>query len=204
MLLTRPVREFVQTKSMFVIQIHGEAAMLASVAAAGGWRAVGEHADEIPDLIVVTDASAGAAVRGCATPRAAAPIVLVATEAGSPPRGIDQVVAPPIDEARARAILDRWRPDATDALDRIEAAFGVATVRDMLLRLRDQLQAALDEDAPDDAARRAHRLGGIAGMLGFGALGDAWLAVERDPPGAIGAARIETRRALAAIARRLY
>jgi hypothetical protein len=190
---------------MFLIEIQAEAGRLASVAQTQGWRVTDNAADDVPHLIVVAPGVDVAAIRAGTTPRAAAPVILLAADVGSaPPPGIDDRVAPPTSDAAAGAILDRWRPDGLAALARIEVALGVESVRAMLLRLRHQLEAALDDAPPAETVLRAHRLGGIAGMLGFGALGEAWLAVESGVPGAAGAARIQTRRTLAAIARRLY
>lgn len=112
----------------------------------------------------------------------------------------DEIVPAPIDRDAATALLARWTPLRLDDLSRLEAAFGEAEVGAMLHRLRDQLDRAID--APDTGA--AHRLSGIAGMLGFVELAAAWRGVdEGGGPDAERRARIETRRAIAAIAKRL-
>ncbi|MGJ3629404.1 hypothetical protein AB5I41_25810 [Sphingomonas sp. MMS24-JH45] len=98
------------------------------------------------------------------------------------------------------ALLARWTPLPLADLARLEVAFGHAEVTALLQRLRDQLNRALEGWGGGDA----HRLSGIAGMLGFADLATAWRAV--DQCGGVEAdrrARIETRRAIAAIAKRL-
>jgi HPt (histidine-containing phosphotransfer) domain-containing protein len=196
-----------QTGSRFLLLILGGTGEFHHVAAAYGWRVAHDDAGEVPDLVAVganeTSADAVAAIRDAATPIAAAPIVLVGGAAAEPlPAGVDDRLPATADAEEASALLARWRPDTPATLARIEAALGTAAVRDLLERLRRQLEPTL-ASGDDDARCRAHRLAGIAGLLGFAALGEAWLDVEEGRPEAATAARRETRRALAAIARRL-
>jgi HPt (histidine-containing phosphotransfer) domain-containing protein len=189
---------------MFLIDLRCDAGALAAVAAAHGWRHLLPGVDAAPHLVLLSDGSDAAVIRAAANPGAAAPIVLIADAGVATRPGVDEVVVRPVDEAAACAILERWRPDPTDLLDRIEATLGAQAVGDMLRRLSGQLETAFDDASPAAVVLRAHRLAGISGMLGFTALGDAWLGVERGAPDAVREARIQTRRALAAIARRLY
>lgn len=196
-----------QTGSRFLALISGRTGFFDHVAVAQCWRVAHDDTNDVPDLVAVAaDARAAdivATIRGAATPIAAAPVVLVGGAAGEAlPAGVDDRLPATADAEEARALLARWRPDNPATLARIEAALGTEAVRDLLERLRRQLEPTLAAPAADDRCR-AHRLAGIAGLLGFAALGEAWLDVEEGRPDAAVAARRETRRALAAIARRL-
>ena len=161
-------------------------------------------ADTTPHLIVLSTATTDvparvAAIRACRSPLSAVPIAVVGEPVGA--GDVDDHLDLRWSVADAVALLERWRPESLATLTRMEAVLGDAAVADLLHRLRAQLERALATDRPDD--RIAHRLGGISGMLGFTALGEAWLDVEAGGAGAERAARRATRRALAAIARRL-
>lgn len=107
---------------------------------------------------------------------------------------------------RARAVEDLpvvvadWSPGARVAtLDRLAKVFG-ATIDELVDGLAMLLEKALA--VPDDDARAAvaHRVAGLAGTLGFRALGREWLRVaEGQRPPADYLRRI-TQHALATIA----
>lgn len=110
-----------------------------------------------------------------------------------------------VDRARAAehlpvAVAD-WSPDARiAALDRLAGTFGSEAVKKLVNGLAGLLQEALA--APDHEARAAvaHRVAGLAGTLGFAAVGREWLRVaEGERPPADYLRRI-TRHALETIA----
>lgn len=188
--------------------MHGVAEALVAPARAEGWRCAGADASIVPHVIVVAGgadvAATLAAVRGSAGPRAVVPVIVVGGEAEDGlPEGADDRLPERYTADEARELLARWRPEPSTALDRIEATLGAAAVADLLLRLRHQLEAAMTRQSGGADRQMAHRLGGIAGLLGFSALGEAWLEAEQGRPDALKNARRETRRALAAIARRI-
>lgn len=98
------------------------------------------------------------------------------------------------------ALLAPWQPQPLpDAFHRIEVAFGAETVRDMALRLCAVLAEALDALGTPIAADAAHKVAGVAGTLGFGDLGQHWLAVSHDPTAEPMTLRRQTRTTIAAI-----
>ena len=56
---------------------------LASVAQTQGWRVTDNAADDVPHLIVVAPGVDVAAIRAGTTPRAAAPVILLAADVGN-------------------------------------------------------------------------------------------------------------------------
>jgi hypothetical protein len=105
-------------------------------------------------------------------------------------------------EALADALAD-WHRDATLAtLDRLEASFGAAEVAALVERFGAMLAAARDERDPAALADMAHRVAGIAGTLGFAALGRLWLRFSQGETGLADSARRAAAYAIATIARR--
>ena len=114
--------------------------------------------------------------------------------------GADATVPLSVTADALAELARRWWPvDPDDLLVRLERSMGTAEIDGLLSRLREQLEAA---SAGDGGAVGAHRIAGIAGMLGFPQLGAAWLAVSHGEPGAEQVAGVETRRALFALSRR--
>jgi len=112
------------------------------------------------------------------------------------------VAAEALPEALADALAD-WQRDATLAtLDRLEASFGVAEVTALVQRFGAMLAAARDERDPAALADMAHRVAGIAGTLGFAALGRLWLRFSEGDTGLADSARRSAAHAIATIARR--
>lgn len=98
------------------------------------------------------------------------------------------------------AMLAGWLPASLpDAFHRVEATFGADTVRGMALRLCTVLGEALDALGTPTAADAAHKVAGVAGTLGFGDLGQQWLAVSHDPAAEPTTLRRQTRTTIAAI-----
>ena len=115
--------------------------------------------------------------------------------------GYDGAVA---GEAAPEALADAlaaWHRDATLAtLDRLEASFGVAEVVALVDRFGAMLAGARDERDPAALAHMAHRVAGIAGTLGFAALGRLWLRFSEGETGLADSARRAAAHAIATIA----
>lgn len=112
------------------------------------------------------------------------------------------VAAEAMPEALADALAD-WHRDATLAtLDRLEASFGAADVTALVERFGAMLAAARDERDPTALADMAHRVAGIAGTLGFAALGRLWLRFSEGETGLADSARRAAAHAIGTIARR--
>lgn len=93
-------------------------------------------------------------------------------------RGYDAAVDPArIVADLPRVVADWCHAERLAVLFRLRAAFGPSAIARLLHGLRELIDAALAER--DDAARAAaaHRLAGLAGTLGFAALGRQWLRV---------------------------
>ncbi|MHC9418365.1 hypothetical protein ACYZX9_07200 [Sphingomonas citri] len=117
--------------------------------------------------------------------------------------GYDAAVsAEAMPEALAGALAD-WHRDATWAtLDRLEASFGAAEVTALVERFGAMLVAARDERDPAALADMAHRVAGIAGTLGFAALGRLWLRFSEGENALADSARRAAAHAIETIARR--
>ncbi|MDP1025789.1 hypothetical protein Q5H91_01045 [Sphingomonas sp. KR1UV-12] len=180
--------------------------LAAQAFATAGWMAVGVASDgwaaagraQPPSLVLVAgDGPPVAALR--ATPNVGEAPLVAWTREGLTPSGYDDGLVKPFTPAAIAALARRWRPDDPSAvLGRLEAALGRAEIAAMTAKLREQLRAALETGGRAEA----HRIAGIAGMLGFAELGAAWLAVADGAVDALPPARIATRRALLALARR--
>ena len=118
--------------------------------------------------------------------------------------GFDGLIGKPCTTAELAEAASPWWPDgAGPALGRLEERFGAEQIGAMLDRLRALLVEAVTALDAGDARSLAHRLAGIAGMLGFEAAGRAWLAIaEGEGTPAQDDARRQARRAIATIDRR--
>jgi len=100
------------------------------------------------------------------------------------------------------AAVAEWRhAERLATIERLDATFGTAAVTRLLQGLRRALEAVLD--APYDArlAAEAHRIAGLAGTLGFAALGRHWLRVAEHRQAPDAATRRATAHALATLDR---
>ena len=94
------------------------------------------------------------------------------------------------DATMAAMVAAHWMPVAFPVLDRLADTFGM----DQIVRLATGLRALLLAAPDGDDAIAAHRIAGMAGMLGFAALGSAWADGTTTR-------RCETRRAVVALDR---
>lgn len=181
----------------------------------GGWRLCDGAADprvgaEAPDAALV------AITPGAPSPtrvRALADVPCLPVLALAPDDWIERhdwralgydaaVPAEALPEALADALAD-WHRDATLAtLDRLEASFGAAEVAALVERFGVMLTAARDEHDLAALADMAHRVAGIAGTLGFAALGRLWLRFSEGETGLADSARRAAAHAIETIARR--
>lgn len=90
--------------------------------------------------------------------------------------GFDDVLAKPCTPGELMRCAARWRPRAPGAATvHLHQIFGHAEIDPLLARFRDLLAEALAALASGRAEALAHRVSGIAGTLGFAAVGAAWL-----------------------------
>lgn len=118
--------------------------------------------------------------------------------------GMDGHLAKPCSPDHLVATARSWLPDGGAAVrDRLAAVFGAAEFDSLLDGLADQLRDAVSRlDQEDGAAGRAHRIGGLAGTLGFKEVSDAWIALSEGDQSAREMARSSARKALLDIAAR--
>ncbi|MBW6527076.1 hypothetical protein KZ813_09525 [Sphingomonas sp. RHCKR7] len=104
--------------------------------------------------------------------------------------------------AMADALADWHRAGTLATLDRLESSFGAAEIESLLGRFGVMLAAVRAERDPTALAGMAHRVAGIAGTLGFAALGRLWLRFSEGESGLAGSARRAAAYAITTIARR--
>lgn len=113
-------------------------------------------------------------------------------------RGMDDYLAKPFTAESLCAAVARWLPaTAPSPQTRLEPLLGADVAHSLLYRFREQLAEALETiDRREGQESSAHRLGGLAGTLGFGPLASAWIAISEGDESAREAARVESRKAL--------
>lgn len=196
---------------------HSSKGGLADILGEIGWCAVpvAERApmlallEERAPAAVVIDGGAPAAaetvaaIRRLAAPANGTPILVLGGEGVQP--GAGGRLPLPLDRAAFVALLREWAgPLEADALRaapyapryRLIRLIGLAAADAMLERFRDALREALDIAARDPGGVPAHRLAGIAGMVGHSDLGALWSRVDRGETGALPLALDASRRAL--------
>lgn len=157
----------------------------------------GDHALVLLDLqLVVLDGRAAAtAIRGCGLGVASVPILALASgPAGD--AGIDDQLPKPCTAAALIDAVEAWRPLHAHPSSRLAALLGSEELTRLVGRFRMQLAEALETlgSAPD--VRHAHRLAGLAGMLGFSDVYAAWLALSEGDDSAVKPARQAVRKAI--------
>jgi CheY-like chemotaxis protein len=175
------------------------------------------HADHEPSLILarlgLTGPNGGAfaaEIRARDGAMASVPMIALSDASvmdPSPPYslGYDDILVTPCSPAALVEVAERWRPkDMPLASQRLETVFGHAEIAQMILGLRDLLSTALAERGGADAAGAAHRVAGIAGILGFSELGRDWQSLSEGAADATETTvRRNTRIAIATIDRHL-
>lgn len=187
-----------------------DAVATAAIAVARGWRHVVATADAPPSVewdVAITEVSDRGVPDWMRTARSTAILGIGDADwiegRDADLLGYDQV----IDRARLStdlplAIADWCHAERMATIDRLATAFGDAAMARLLTGLRELLKhAATNDDDSAELAAEAHRIAGLAGTLGFSALGRAWARVEKHPRMRQTAARRATAHALETISR---
>lgn len=102
-------------------------------------------------------------------------------------RGFDGWIAKPFDGRQLIAGVRRWIGDGGDAPEavsdggRLAGLLGAEGATSMIDRFHGNLAESMAEiDGGAEAGPIGHRMGGLAGTLGFPALSAAWLALQED------------------------
>lgn len=99
-------------------------------------------------------------------------------------------------------VIAEWRHDTRLAtIERLAATFGAAPIAGLLQGLRHALEAALHAPMNMSLVEEAHRIAGVAGSLGFAALGRHWLRISQRGSTIDAGARRATVHALATLDR---
>jgi two-component system OmpR family response regulator len=122
---------------------------------------------------------------------------IIAFTTGSRERGpadkvTDDHLAKPFTATELLRMIDKWMgaiggTAEHDPTARLATLLGPEATADLVDRFHAQLETASLSAArgDEDVGRIAHRIGGLAGTLGYAALSAAWLAVEHGAAGAI-------------------
>jgi hypothetical protein len=167
---------------------------------AQGWDVV--HVVDAPAAIAAARLWRFAAIRLVADPGRGDALPVTAIERALHPDDRDRMIVlapgaglapetPPVDDLPSE-------PRA-DPRTQLAPLLGAAASRDLIRRFHARLTLLLSAPNPyaadegDTPAALAHRIGGLAGMLGFGDLAAAWLAVETEGSSRLEQAWLETR-----------
>lgn len=116
------------------------------------------------------------------------PLLLTGPGTGPLPPGVSGRIAATEDAAEVRRAIEEWTGPLSDAglrasgdpLYRLTRLMGGSRARAILRRFADALAHAEVEAVNNTLSRdEAHRMAGLAGMLGFEEIGRAWQEVER-------------------------
>jgi hypothetical protein len=178
------------------------AAAIAQALSERGWQVAiarivpsGSATETPPDLLVM--ATEDRAER----PPAQRGVVIIAVGV---PAASDADIEADVPDALGTVLAaeDRARPTPLgDDTRRLIAVYGATAIAPMLASFADLLDEALAALSCSDAAATAHRVAGVAGTLGFGALGRRWLALSEGQAIDMGALRVASRRAIATLSR---
>lgn len=114
---------------------------------------------------------------------------------------VDMNIDSACSDGTLRAMLDAWRPTSDVAnFQRTADAFGTQPLLKVARGFVRELSVAIDSmDKGDFTA--AHRIGGLAGTLGFRRASEAWLRIDEGDVSDLAGARREARLAQAAVSR---
>jgi hypothetical protein len=148
-------------------------------------------------------AAAVAVVRALRDPDNGTPILTTGKDVAAP-AGAGGHLSLPLEDLEFLDILRRWAGPLDDhALRtslqgpyRLIRLVGYDNASAMLDRFAAALHEAIATAGEDPAAVPAHRLAGIAGMVGFAELNELWARVDRREPGALNPAVEASRRTL--------
>lgn len=112
------------------------------------------------------------------------------------------IVTPCAADALVESVRPWWPEQGGAVRATLSSVFGQAEYMTLLSRFRGELLEALSRiDEPTGCRDRAHRIGGLAGTIGFRAVSGPWLAISDGDDSAAAPARIAARKALMAIDR---
>lgn len=112
------------------------------------------------------------------------------------------IVTPCSADALVELVRPWWPEDGGAVRATLSSVFGQAEYMALLTRFRGELLDALSRiDEPTGCRDRAHRIGGLAGTIGFREVSGPWLAISEGDDSAAVLARIAARKALMAIDR---
>ena len=121
-------------------------------------------------------------------------------DSGDQDAGVDDVLPKPCSAEALIQACEKWRPEQLPpAFVKLQEAFGTAAALDLLDRFRQLLIEVLGSLATGRPRDLAHRVAGMAGMLGFTALGQQWLGLSEGEDTDLEALRYATRRAIVTI-----
>lgn len=193
----------------------GHSAVIDRIVAAG-WGVEPVRADDPTALIMTAEpaivlidlhddnaavAALVRAIRGRDDALADVPLVAAGATA-SLPDGVDQMLDPDASPEDVRGLLAFWSADANAALDRLAETFGHDDIVALVAAFRGQLAAAHAALRSADDRSGAHQIAGMAGTLGYTALGTAWNALDHGETAAAPVLRL-TRKAIYDMSRRL-
>lgn len=197
------------------------AAQISAILDAFGWRVVAVpeldvalerlKGDVVPALLVddaAQDAAAAiVAVRSLPAPANGTPVFTLG-DAPVQPRGAGGHLTLPLQSPDLIALLRRWAGPLEDHALRVAPAgpryrlirlLGFDNADALLRSFGTALGEAIALAEADPRAVPAHRLAGLAGMVGFGELSRLWACVDRGEPGALKAAIVASSAALEAL-----
>jgi two-component system OmpR family response regulator len=175
---------------LLILVEDAEREILSALLQAGGEKAVGSQgvAASLDAMVsgsydlIIADADRVSDLRAAAGGTRSVPILAISQ---TDVAGADATLARPFRAdaltAAVRACLgsDRMPIPFNHQRDMIADLIGAEQAAAMIGRYLDGLAAGIDEiEAGGDARAIGHRLGGLGGMLGFSALGTAWLSLE--------------------------
>jgi two-component system OmpR family response regulator len=116
--------------------------------------------------------------------------------------GMDGYLAKPCSPEQLTLATCPWMPDATASTrDRLSTLFGAEEFAALVAGFYGQLRDAVAHIDEPNGASRAHRIGGLAGTLGFIEVSKAWIALSEGNESSRDMARVSARKALLAIDR---
>jgi hypothetical protein len=185
----------------------GQADRAATALTGAGWHvearsAVAPTCEHVPTLVLLDAAPGELLATILSAPWRRGACVVAFCDPGHDWRSVGYDGHLPADADDLGTLAGCWVPQPLSAATlRVTEAFGRDAIRPMLEGFAETLEDALVALRDRNARSLAHRVAGIAGTLGFGDLGQAWLALSEGRESDVDALRRDTRLAIGAIAR---
>jgi CheY-like chemotaxis protein len=183
------------------------------IEAVDGDDAIGKAVSAQPALIIMDIQMAGLdgfnatrTIRSSERPLSSVPIlaysVLELSDEDLHHYGFDGRIPKPFEPNELIAIVGSWQlENEMEGAARLGSVFDAAKIQGLVARFRDQLVAAIDAMDAGTIRDDAHRIAGVAGTLGFAAVSRSWLLLAGGDDAVRQEARIDARKAIAAIDR---